>query len=127
MLFKSEAIRQQFYRAPSLLRAIAMDLETLSKMFGIDPVMTRVTDPVDDESGVHLDYRGEDFRIEYTDDKGNKQSLYTENQYKAIENFMNYLYPRKDGFKTCIVHDSKEGLKHFHCQAPDRVKTGMPQ
>ena len=125
MLFKTEEIRTQFYKSPSLLRAIALDIERLSKMFGIDPMITRVTDPVEGESGVHLDHRAVDFRVEYSDDKGEIKRLYTVNQATAIEDFINRLYPRRDGFKTAIVHPSKEGLSHIHCQIYDRVKTGM--
>ena len=86
-------------------------------MLGITPVLTRVKDVVQGESGVHPDGRGADFRDKYLG-----KSLYSEDERNALISMINAMHPRSDGYKTCIWHSFGGGPEHFHLQVPPKTK-----
>jgi hypothetical protein len=120
MDFKEPHIKEQFDKAPVLLRLIAQDLEQIASFFGIQAVVTRITDPVQGESGVHLDYRALDIRDEH-----NGNFTYPEVLRIAIINHLNKKYPRNDGKLTCIWHSFGGAPHHFHLQISTLTKTYM--
>lgn len=119
MLFKSRHMRKQLdNEAHPLLKKMAEDFMLMSYEMGIEPVVTRVTDPVAGDSGVHGAGRGIDFRSEFPHGVFN----YDEYQVKKIVDSLNEKYPRFDGKKTCIHHSFKEGHPfHFHIQVASRA------
>ena len=118
MKFKSDRERDEFDRAPVILKLVANEFESLSKRFGIEPTITRILSPVSGESGVHQDYRAIDFR-DYCDGK----HTYTMDERIAIVAMINALYPRNDGFKVAIHHKIEGSVDHFHLQIPVNVKS----
>ena len=86
-----------------------------SMRFGIQPVVTRVSDPLYGkahmESGVHAQKRAVDFRDQYAGKR-----LYTDEQVEAITEAINSAFPRRDTFKTCVHHAIEGGNLHFHLQ-----------
>lgn len=122
MLFKHDHIEKELEGACPALQAIARTFEELSMKLGIEPVITRILDPVTGESGVHQDYRAIDFRNEMG--VGGPR-LYTDEQAELLVKQMNLRFPRKDGLKTCIHHafinhQGRGGRApyHFHTQIP---------
>jgi len=113
MEFKSGSMKTQYYNAPALLKLIVEDFERISKQFGIAPTITRITDTVIGESGVHPAGRAIDIRDEYIGKR-----LYTGEQKDALINFINALYIRTDGKKVIIHHAFDGGPYHFHVQIP---------
>lgn len=113
MKIKHQHLEGQYKKSPALLRLIAEDFERLSMMFGIMPTITRITDKVSGESGVHPANRAIDIR----DEHGGK-SVYTESQKDALVTFINALYPRTDGKHTLLHHAFNGGAYHFHMQIP---------
>lgn len=115
MRFKEESMREQFESRPALLKEICAEFCALSESFGVEPVVTRVTDPVPGESGVHPAGRAVDFRDEYSGLRGVFR-LYTDAQAEEIVRTINAKYPRKDGKLVCIHHCFNGGRLHFHLQ-----------
>lgn len=109
--FKSNHMRAQFNRMPLFLRMIAFDFADLAEEYDKDIVITRVSDPVSGESGVHLDDRAFDVRDEH-----GGEHTFTEEERLAIVNHLNAKYKRNDRFKTCIHHAFGGGPEHFHVQ-----------
>lgn len=122
MKFKKPEIETELANAPIFLQQFANVFDLESKAFcGQEGIVTRVLEPVEGESGVHLDYRAVDFRDEF---EGG--SLYSEDQVKHLVEFMNKLYPRNDGKVTCLHHSFAGGPHHFHIQLATLTKTYMP-
>lgn len=115
MKFKSDREKEEFEKAPTILKLIAKEFSDLSDRFGKEAIITRILSPVEGESGVHLDYRAIDFR-DYHD--GNH--LYTIDERLALVSVINALFPRNDSFKTCLHHG--ETAEHFHIQVPVNLK-----
>jgi len=113
MIFKSPNMEKQLYNTPKELKRIAYDFEWLSKVFGVECVVTRVTDPVEGESGVHPDGRAVDFR-----DECGGNYLYSKEDREFIVSFLNIKYARKDGKKCVIWHSFNGAPHHFHIQIP---------
>jgi len=122
MLWKSGHLEEQFKEVPKGLQDAAVMFEGLSRAYGIEPVVTRVYDPVGCiavgdklvcESGVHPLKRAIDFR----DSHGGKR-LYTDEQVHELLDRMNDLYRRSDGKKTLLHHQFAGGEPHFHLQWP---------
>ena len=108
---------QEYEEAPVILKWLIEDFCTTSIAWGINPVCTRILEPIEGSSGVHEDYRAADFRQEYIGKR-----LYSAKQERDMLNFLNKRYPRNDGFKTAICHSFMGGPRHFHLQIPDLVK-----
>jgi hypothetical protein len=115
MKFKSDREKEEFEKAPVVLKLIAKEFSDLSDRFGKEAVVTRILDPVAGESGVHLDYRAIDFR-----DYHESEHLYNIDERLALVSVINALFPRNDGFKTCLHHGGT--AEHFHIQVPQNIK-----
>ena len=101
-----------------VLQQIVVDFCNYSKKeFNIKPVITRLWDPVEGESGVHPDKRGCDIR-----DENGGQFMFTISQANDLQYFINEKWKRNDGFRTCIHHGFQGGPKHFHLQIPVNTK-----
>lgn len=111
MQFKEKKMRDQLFGAHTLLMDMAREFERASMELGIEPVVTRVTDHFDGESGVHLYGRAMDFRDEHRGDR-----LYTDSEVKIICDKLNKKFKRYDGKSSCIHHSFNEGPAHFHVQ-----------
>lgn len=115
ILYKEPKLETQFWTRPELLRGLALLFADLSWRYEINPVVTRVTDPIDvPESGVHAAGRAVDFR----DLQQGAKALYTEAQRKAILGAFERFFARIDGKPTLLWHSSKPGEAHFHLQIP---------
>ena len=113
MQFKELSLKIQYKNSSAMLKMIAMDFEKISMHWGIEPVITRITDPVENESGVHVQKRAIDIRNEYM-----KQRIYNIEQVNALVNFINATYPRLDKYKTILHHRVDGSVWHFHIQIP---------
>ena len=113
MRFKSEHMREQFEQTDEVLKALAADFVVLSQMLKIQPVVTRVSDTVEGESGVHQAMRAVDFRDEHAG-----KFLYDHDEREAILKFLNLKYERTDGYKAVIWHNFRGGAHHWHLQVP---------
>ncbi len=113
MIFKEPQMQAQYEARPAILKQICDDFCALSQDYGIEPVVTRVTDPVPGESGVHPQGRAVDFR-----DQHEGGFLYTDEQKAAILAELNRKYPRNDGRETVISHSFQGMPFHFHLQIP---------
>ena len=111
MKFKHPHYANEFNEAPIILQIIANDFRARSLEFGIEPVITRITEKVDGDSGVH-DTRALDFR-----DFHMNKHLYTRTQRIALVSFINGKYQRTDQYEVCSHHDAGSG-DHFHLQVP---------
>ncbi len=120
MLFKSPNLKEQLEAASPTLQKICAKFDELSQSnCGIECEITRVTDPVAGESGVHLDGRAADIRDQHED-----HVLYTSEQALFMVNNINMLFPRDDGKMTCIHHSFGGGPLHFHLQVKYGVDNG---
>ena len=117
MKFKQPQYESQFEALPEKLREICYDFEQLSVKNAVIPVVTRVTDPVHGESGVHPQHRAVDFRNQYSDGKVNRW-LYPQETVQEIVETLNKKYPRTDGKLVCIHHSFAGGPFHYHVQIP---------
>jgi hypothetical protein len=118
--FKDAHLKDQFDAAPTLLKLAIEEIDFLAKKFGKSAIVTRVTDAVEGESGVHLDHRAVDIRDEYMG-----KFVFTENERLAILHYINARYPRNDGKQTIIWHSFGGGPHHFHVQVAATTKTHM--
>lgn len=113
MKFKKAYMKAQLEGSHTFLQMIAKDFEYLSyTIAGVEPTVTRVTDPVLGESGVHPDGRGVDFRYEHPSGVFH----YSKDDAEKICAIINRKYARNDGKKTIILHRFKKGPTHFHAQ-----------
>lgn len=115
MKFKSDREKQEFEKAPVILKIIAQEFSRLSRRFGKEAVVTRILHPVEGETGVHLDGRALDFR-DYHEGKHS----YSLDERLSLVSTINALFPRNDGFKTCLHHAGT--AEHFHVQVPVNLK-----
>ena len=115
MDFKKHHLIEQYENSPALLKVIVRSFEIMSLEFGIDPVITRITDTVKGESGVHPANRAIDIRSQF-----GGASLYTDVQVLALVNYINAIYMRKDDYATILHHSFDGGPYHFHIQIPSR-------
>lgn len=100
MYFKEKHMRTQLFESHTLLIKIAYDFEYLSlKIAGVEPVITRVWDPVPHESGIHPARMAFDARNEY---KG--KCLYNPDRLDLIMDKINNKYARRDGKLTVLHH-----------------------
>jgi hypothetical protein len=113
MKFKSAHMMAQYDELPSLLKTIVEEFCELSVQFGVTPVVTRISDPVPGESGVHPAKRAIDFRDEFSG-----MRLYTPDQVEEIVMHLNTKYERQDGKVVCLHHSFKGMPHHFHLQVP---------
>ncbi len=117
MIFKAEHMESQYRERPKRLKEIIEFFDAICESRGKEAVITRVTDPVDGESGVHPAGRAVDCRNE-TRYKTECAFLFSLAEAKEIEELINRKFPRKDGKKTCIHHSFDGGPYHFHFQIP---------
>lgn len=110
-------MEEQYKEAPLALRAIAEYFAQLSANNGVIAFVTRITDPVKDDSGVHEQGRAMDLRNEYIIGQS-KRWLYPQETVEEIVNAINTKYPRDDGHYTCIHHAFEGGPYHWHIQIP---------
>jgi hypothetical protein len=118
--FKEPRLKEQFDAAPTLLKIAVEELAHIASRFGKTATVTRVTDAVEGESGVHLDHRAVDIRDEF----GGKFT-YSEKERLAILHYINARFPRNDGKETIIWHSFGGGPHHFHVQIAATTKTHM--
>ena len=117
MKFKKPHIKAQYDASPKKLLEVCEAFNQLSLKEGIEPVVTRVTDPVEGESGVHRAHRAVDFRNEFFDGKA-KRWLYPIETVEHIVDALNKKFPRKDGKPVALHPSFKNGAFHFHLQIP---------
>lgn len=103
---------------PLFLRAIVDEFERKSLEMGIEPVITRVSDPVEGESGVHPQKRAVDIRDEH-----NGRRTYTPAQRDLLIDYFNTKYRRRDGRPTVVWHSFKGAPHHFHIQVAASMST----
>jgi hypothetical protein len=113
MRFKEAHMQAQYFSRPTRLLDVCRYFAELSEEMGIEPVVTRVTDTVPGESGVHPAGRAVDFR-----DESGGSRLYTDEQAADIVKAINEKFPRDDGKPTCMHHGFQGGPLHFHIQIP---------
>lgn len=113
MNFKDIRLADQFDRMPDLLKEISYEFAFMSYALGVVPVVTRITDPVEGESGVHRDNRAIDFRDEHAG-----EFLYQKINVMFLLQYFNAKYARNDNFNTLIWHSFNGMPKHFHIQIP---------
>lgn len=111
MIFKHDSLRDEYHSLPTALQLICGDFETLSRFFGIEPIVTRVREEIAGSSGVHEAGRAVDFRDEFSG-----VVTYREDVRNAIVEAMNAKYSRHDGKPTCYSHSFQGGPRHFHVQ-----------
>jgi len=114
MIFKDPRFKAQFEGCPKALQNIATYLDARMLIeCGRPLVITRVTDPVAGESGVHPDGRAFDGRIETGD------GFYIPlGKAYALRDEINARWVRDDEFQCCLIHSFNGGMIHFHCQIP---------
>jgi hypothetical protein len=119
MKFKTPEMQEQLNKTPIILREIAIFMDDLIKTtFKREMTITRVTDPVEGESGVHLCFRAFDVRNEHINSTGNQVFLFEPAEAQYIVDTINHAYNRQDSFKTCLHHSYAGGFWHFHVQIP---------
>lgn len=101
---------------PKRLRAVCDDFETYSLYYGLEPVVTRVREPVVGDSGVHEAGRGVDFRDAQVSADGSINRVYTKEQADHIVQLLNDKHPRTDMKPTAMHHSFQSGPAHFHIQ-----------
>ena len=105
-------MESQFERVPDLLKKIVGDFCLWANEKGKPVTVTRVADPVEGESGVHLAYRAVDIRDETSDGV----NVFTDEETTEICELLNARYKRNDG-KLTAVHHSFSGMpRHIHLQ-----------
>lgn len=117
MKFKQAHMEEQYKQRPAKLKEVCEYFEELANECGREAVVTRVTDPVEGESGVHPAGRAVDFRNEVRGDAVTV-FLFTPEQADAIVKKINEKYPRPDKKPVCLHHSFNEGCLHFHVQIP---------
>lgn len=111
MKFKLQHMEEQLKETPLQLQEMVDEFCELSQAMAVEPIIVRVADPVEGESGVHLDYRAVDFRNQHRD-----SWMYTEEQVNALCQHFNQKYSRRDGKPTLLHHSFRGAPYHFHLQ-----------
>lgn len=124
MNFKYPEMLKQYDIIPDKLKMICLDFDALSKENNIIATITRISDPVKGDSGVHEVYRGIDFRNQYFDGKSFR-CLYSVEVVDEILHVINDKYKRDDGLLTIIHHSFENGPFHFHVQIPYKDMTAI--
>jgi hypothetical protein len=117
VIFKQPQYESQYNALPKKLIEVCEFFNKLSLQHGVNPVVTRVTDPVEGESGVHPAHRAVDFRNQFFDGKSNKM-LYPDEVVSIILDSINEKFKRDDGKLVAIHHSFKGAPFHFHLQIP---------
>ena len=124
MQFKSPHMADQLLASSMGLQDVVRRFREMSEDIGVDPVVTRVWDPVPGDSGVHEAHRAVDFRDhtlvpdERLLGRFSETAAYTAGQVRHIVETMNAEFPREDGKLVCIHHSFCGGMLHFHLQVP---------
>lgn len=118
MRFKNARCEVEWKGIPKKLREICEEFEHISLGVMVEPVVTRIKEPVAGESGVHHTGRAVDFRDEYQVDADTTRRLYTDLDAHMIVEALNEKYPRVDGKAVAIHHSFGAGPLHFHIQIP---------
>lgn len=118
MEFKTERIKDQFYNNIHIfLVMIVCDAnEFCMANFNKTFTITRCTDPVPGESGVHLIGRGVDARNEYAD-----TFAFSKEESEILVEYINEKYKRYDGKLTVKLHSFNGGPEHFHFQLAPKI------
>lgn len=123
MIFKEEHMKAQLEGCSERLQAIARFVDQTSRQVaGKEIVITRVTDPVCGESGVHLAKRAFDCRHQTSEG-----FYYTADQVEAIVKAIIARYPRNDGHETALCHSFQGGMFHVHVQIPAVIPASWPE
>lgn len=109
--FKDPSLQKEFYNAPLILQYMAEDFIIKSNSYGIQPVITRVLEKIEGDSGVHEAYRGIDFRDEY-----DGQFVYPDSLRDEILSYFTAKWYRNDNHLTLMSHSFEGGPRHFHLQ-----------
>lgn len=120
MQYKEPHLEAQLSDCPNLLRQMAIDFMLACEELGKPAIVTRVSDPVEGESGVHRENRAVDFRDEHAGVR-----LFTDAEVETLLARINEKYPRRDGRKTLLHHSFGDGPKHWHLQAPVNLEKGI--
>lgn len=113
MNFKDDRIKDQFQKLPLALKDIAKFMDEWLTKEGKELIVTRAFDPVEGESGVHLNYRAFDARVETSEGFYIPLSM----AFK-LKDLVNNTFKRRDKFTVCVVHSFNDGPYHFHVQIP---------
>jgi hypothetical protein len=128
MKFKNALAESDYKILPRKLKEICDYFEMLSTEYGVEPVVTRVAEPVEGDSGVHEARRAVDFRCEQYAKKGPSSFLYSPPQTVTIEADINAKFKRPDGRPTCMYHRFHGDPYHFHIQLYSGwLEPGEPQ
>lgn len=112
MIFKRPHMAKQLSECSSDLNAVAQFMDRLSRdVCKKEIIITRVSDAVEGESGVHPAKRAFDCRFQT---EGGY--YYTEEDAEYICDKVNERFPRTDGKVTCMIHSFNGGMEHFHVQ-----------
>lgn len=122
MKFKTPREEEQFQSLSLILKLIANDLEVIIDALQKEMTVTRVSDPVSGESGVHLDKRAFDVRDEFGGIR-----TFSDSEVEIILKSINDKWKRNDGFQTVIHHKFQGGPFHLHVQIPVSVKVYEPK
>lgn len=118
MKFKLDHMRKQLDECPHKLQEIALYMDYASRaQFKKDLFITRVTDAVAGESGVHLCHRAFDARVQFFDGR-EVQWYLTKDEAAKLADMVNKHYLRKDGKLVCLLHAVDGGMLHLHVQIP---------
>jgi len=114
MVFKSPRIQMQFnFKICLWLKLLLTDVDVYSVHHFKKPLLiTRLLDPVEGESLVHLDGRAGDGRIQ----QEGRPRYYSQDEVRMIRQHFNRKYRRNDTYKTVVVHSFNGGPEHFHFQ-----------
>ena len=123
MKYKNKLAEDQFKVSPLKLQEIALYFELISQTkANVEPVITRIKEPVAGDSGVHEAGRAVDFRyqVTYTSSTNEKisKTLYERQVADDLVNEINLKYPRHDSKPTMMLHSFGNGPLHFHLQIP---------
>jgi len=111
MKFKKPEQEKELSERSEFLQELAREFGEKSLELGIEPVVTRVTEAVSGESGVHPQGRAVDFRDEYAG-----KFLYSPIARAALLAHFEKKYARTDGKPTLYWHSFNGMPHHFHLQ-----------
>lgn len=119
--YKLPKLEMELQNAPLLLRMMLRDADQYAQThFGKALTITRILGKIEGDSGVHSDYRGADCRNQYCG-----VFTFSHDEAKEISDYINDMYERNDGYKSCIHHGFQGGPYHFHFQIAVSTKAYM--